>query len=319
MNLDLKPLKCFIAVAEELSFSVAAKRVHLTQPSISAQIRELERYLGIELFLRSTRSVVLTRLGRELYPVAKKVVNELDEFRSLSNRLNRQDARRLHIGAAYYTFNIPERVAILEAFAEQHPEITLDVYVQWQRTLLEFLSAGKIDLVLMVGYPVSASEFEDHSRNKASELLYPDNLSVAVLKRKPIQLLVPVESGLSDFEIIPLSALQGLRIAIPSREHGIPLISPVIQVLESANAEIFVPPEPHAAAVDRYGAKHRIPAVSFGWFQEMGGVDDNMVLKPVEGIDAETELVFVSEPDTVFPNVETFANFVKDAMAFPGR
>ena len=78
MQLELRQLRSFLAVAEELNFTRAAERLHLAQPALSAQIRQLERQLGCELFARTTRKVELTPVGRLLLEDARKLVADAD-------------------------------------------------------------------------------------------------------------------------------------------------------------------------------------------------------------------------------------------------
>ena len=73
---DLKPLRCFVALADELNFSRAAERVHLTQPALSSQIRSLEARLGFALCHRTTRRVALTDRGSALLPAARRLIEE---------------------------------------------------------------------------------------------------------------------------------------------------------------------------------------------------------------------------------------------------
>src|SRR3954462_7899448 len=78
MQLELRHLRYFVAVAEELNFSRAAERLHVAQPALSAQIRQLETQLGCELFARTTRKVELTPTGRLLLEDARRIVADAD-------------------------------------------------------------------------------------------------------------------------------------------------------------------------------------------------------------------------------------------------
>lgn len=78
MQLELRHLRYFLAVAEELNFSRAAERLHIAQPALSAQIRTLETQLGCELFHRTTRKVELTSAGQLLLPDARALVEQAD-------------------------------------------------------------------------------------------------------------------------------------------------------------------------------------------------------------------------------------------------
>jgi DNA-binding transcriptional LysR family regulator len=89
--MELRQLEYFVAVAEELHFSRAAERLHVAQPSVSEQIRALERELGLALFERSSRAVMLTAAGRDLLPLAVELLKGADELRLHAA----QTARRL--------------------------------------------------------------------------------------------------------------------------------------------------------------------------------------------------------------------------------
>jgi len=78
VTLNLKRIRYFTVVAEELHFGRAAERLHMAQPPLSQQIRQLESDLGVELFSRSTRRVTLTDAGSRFYPQALKLVTDAD-------------------------------------------------------------------------------------------------------------------------------------------------------------------------------------------------------------------------------------------------
>ena len=78
MNMTLRQVRAFVVVARFSSFTRAADLLHLTQPALTVQIRQLEQALGVKLFDRSTRAVELTRTGRELLPVLERLLGEFD-------------------------------------------------------------------------------------------------------------------------------------------------------------------------------------------------------------------------------------------------
>ena len=126
-DIELRHLRYFVAVAEELHFGRAAERLHLAQPPLSQQIRKLEELLGYPLFIRTSRSVSLTTAGEALLQRARRtlrnVQRDIDETRSIG----RGDVGSLHIGfigSAMLT-TLP---GIFRAYREAYPRVQLHLH-----------------------------------------------------------------------------------------------------------------------------------------------------------------------------------------------
>ena len=98
--MELRHFEAFVAVAEEVHFSKAAERLHIAQPPLSQRIRQLEKELGIELFVRTTRSVALTPAGEALLGPAHKVIAGAEEDRIAAKAGERGDYGRVTVGFA---------------------------------------------------------------------------------------------------------------------------------------------------------------------------------------------------------------------------
>ena len=313
MDLDAKPLRCFVAVAEEGSFSAAARRMNMTQPSLSAQIKGLEHLLGFELFLRTTRRVSLTPQGEAFLRGAERMIAEASRLKRTAESLRRSGEKRLSLGAAFYTIDIPERIQLIESFIGAHPEVSVDVDTRWQNELLRDFQAGELDFVLAIGMRVGRDTLDELSAShRVAEILYPDDLKRIVLRREPIELLVPAELPFANDDPVPLSALEGQRVAMFSALHGDPITRPVAEMLEQAGAEPVVPPEPHGIGVERYGRQFRIPAITLGWFGRHDNDAGSMVRRHLAGLDMETELVLLGSPDISSPQIEALWEFAAD-------
>src|SRR5438093_13421707 len=96
--LELRQLRYFLAVAEELNFSRAAERLHIAQPALSAQIRTLETQLGCELFSRTTRKVELTPAGELLLADARELVRHADQAAAKVGAVARGQRGELRVG-----------------------------------------------------------------------------------------------------------------------------------------------------------------------------------------------------------------------------
>ena len=96
--MELRQLQYFVAVAEALNFRKAADLVHVTQPSVSQQIRELEQELRVKLFVRDRKTVHLTDTGRLLLDKARTVLAQAAEIKELASRANGGQTGRIEVG-----------------------------------------------------------------------------------------------------------------------------------------------------------------------------------------------------------------------------
>ena len=122
--MELRQLKCFVAIAEELHFRKAAERVGLAQTALSAQIRKLEDELGFPLLFRTTRHVSLTQAGAVFLGEVREILERLDRGVEKAREANRSGLNRLRIGgidAALVWFLPP----VIEEFRRRHPTIHL--------------------------------------------------------------------------------------------------------------------------------------------------------------------------------------------------
>lgn len=144
MDYSLRELECFTAVAEELSFTRAAQKLHLAQPPLSRHIRALEEKLGTPLFDRSGRKVSLTATGAIFYEETRSVLPQLRRAGETTRRFASGETVRLRLGFVSAVLS-PELVAILKAFRERHPEVQLLMQDQPPAEQLYSLRRGTLD------------------------------------------------------------------------------------------------------------------------------------------------------------------------------
>ncbi|GHH88604.1 LysR family transcriptional regulator [Streptomyces sulfonofaciens] len=142
---DPSQLRTFLAVAQTLSFTRAARRLGLRQSTVSQHVRRLEAAAGRQLFLRDTHAVELTEDGEAMLGFARRILEVHDQATAFfaGTRLR----GRLRFGASE-DFVMTRLTDILEAFRHEHPEVDLELTVELSGTLHEQLAAGKLDLVL---------------------------------------------------------------------------------------------------------------------------------------------------------------------------
>jgi DNA-binding transcriptional LysR family regulator len=153
-DIELRHLRYFVTVAEELHFGRAAQRLHLSQPPLSQQIRRLEEILGYPLFLRTSRSVSLTPAGEDFLPRAqrtlRKVQRDIDETRSIG----RGEVGSLHIGfvGSGMLTTLP---AIFRSYREAYPRVRLHLHESFTSQVISGLESGMLDAgILRDGDPV---------------------------------------------------------------------------------------------------------------------------------------------------------------------
>jgi DNA-binding transcriptional LysR family regulator len=146
--MELRQLRSFVVVAEEMNVGRAAVRLHLTQPSLSRQIAALEHDLGVELFARVRRRFVLTAAGETFLAEAKDLLRRSDEAVRAAQRTQRGELGTLRLRFVQSaTFEVLPR--LLGAFRQAYPEVVLDLESVTTIRQTEALRDGRIDVGLM--------------------------------------------------------------------------------------------------------------------------------------------------------------------------
>jgi len=144
-NFSLRELECFTAVAEELNFTAAARRLHLSQPPLSRHIAALEEKLGATLFRRSRREVSLTPAGECFRAETKGVLAQLERAEAAVRMRDWEQGERLSIGFVSALLS-PDLMAVFESFHEAHPETRITLHDTLPADQVVQLKAGVIEL-----------------------------------------------------------------------------------------------------------------------------------------------------------------------------
>lgn len=146
--MELRHLRYFVAVAEELHFRRAAERLHIAQPAVSQQIRNLEAELGVELFCRTQRRVTLTPGGEALLEEARRVLAQADIAQRAARHAHERALGQLRVG--YLPDAFPAVVPrLLRRFSAGAPGITLRLETGSSRRLLEDVREDRLDVAIV--------------------------------------------------------------------------------------------------------------------------------------------------------------------------
>lgn len=220
-NLDLRHLRYFIAVAEELSITRAAERVRIAQPSLSVQIKHLEAQVGADLLDRGGRTIALTEAGRVFLTQARKVLAEANRSVDLARQAASGEIGSLAIGynmpAAYRVF--PN---IVPAFRRKYPNVRLSFHGLYTPQQIDAVRRGEIDLGF-VWLPFFKSDINVH------ELL-----------KEPLIAVLPADHRLTAKSRLSISDLSEEPLVMASRRADPETYHQIEQIFLDAGAVMNV-------------------------------------------------------------------------------
>lgn len=160
--MEIKQLRAFVAIAEEKTFTAGAKRVNVTQAAVSMQIRQLEEEVGLPLFTRTPRRVILTEAGEKLLGRARGILREhaaaIEELAEIAGAVH----GRLRIGSASAMFATTQLPNILEELKEEYPQAEVSVSSGTSKILVERILHGELDIAF-VSLPIESPNIETES------------------------------------------------------------------------------------------------------------------------------------------------------------
>jgi LysR family nitrogen assimilation transcriptional regulator len=199
--MELRQLRSFVHIAELGSFSLAAERLHIVQPALTRQMQSLETELGVRLFVRHGRGVMLTPQGEALSLRAIAILREVEQVRADL----RTDGNFL---SGEISFGMPPTVAevlsgaLIEKFAQHHPLVKLKVVSAYSGHVLDWLQKGVLDLAVLY-----------------------DNKSLPLIRSRALitEELMLIENGpaAEPRQPIPFAAAATLKLVLPSPAHGL--------------------------------------------------------------------------------------------------
>ncbi|GAB1544771.1 LysR family transcriptional regulator [Scytonema sp. NUACC21] len=213
--MELRHLRYFVTLAEELHFGRAAERLHIAQPPLSQQIRQLETELGFELFHRTKRSVQLTAAGEVFFAQAQQILEQVEQAIQMGRQTSRGEIGQLAIGfVSSAAYNIlPDilrrfRTTVAKVRLELH-ELTTDQQLQW-------LAEGRIDIGFL--------------RPPVEDTLF----STETIFREPLVVALPSGHSLANETQVSVRSLSCEHFILFPRKLAPGLHDPIISLCQQA-------------------------------------------------------------------------------------
>jgi len=200
MHLTLRQLEVFAAVARHGSYTRAAEELHLSQPAVSMQIRQLEDTAGLPLFEKLGKKIHLTQAGREFFHYSQAIGRQLQELDEVIESLKGVHTGHLRLSVATTANYFATR--LLAAFSRRYPGTTFSLDVTNRKTLLDQLASNETDLVIM-GKPPEELE-----------------LDATPFMENPLVIIAPPDHPLAGQKAIPLDRLRGEVFVAREQQSG---------------------------------------------------------------------------------------------------
>jgi DNA-binding transcriptional LysR family regulator len=213
--MELRHLRYFSTVANELHFGRAAEKLHIAQPPLSKQIQDLEAELGFELFTRTKRSVALTPAGQAFLIEVNQIFQQLDRAIDIGKKTSRGELGQISIGfVGSATYNILP--VILQQFRDRYPHVQIELHELTTDRQLIWLREGRIDIGL-IRPPIV-------ERDLASQVIFQESLVIAL----------PINHHLAMVDSIDLRSLATEPFILFPRQLAPGLYDPIIAICQAA-------------------------------------------------------------------------------------
>jgi LysR family hydrogen peroxide-inducible transcriptional activator len=259
-DISLRQLEYVVAVADLLGFRRAAEHCHVSQPALSAQIQQLEDVLGVKLFERDKRRVMLTAAGEDLVARARRVLTEAGDILSAAARLSDPFSGSLHLGVipTIAPYVLPE---VVPALTKKYPRLQLRLREEKTELLVRALNEGRLDTALLAleadlgdlehvviaedPFVVAAPPGHSLAKKKQVQLRDLDEEEVLLLedghcfRRQALALCTRVGAREVDFRATSLTTLAQMVMA---GDSGITLLPSLSVPIENRLGQLVVRP-----------------------------------------------------------------------------
>ena len=293
--MELRHLRYFVAVAEELHFTRAAERLHIGQPPLSHAIQVLEADIGAQLFERSKRWVRLTEAGKLFLDDARRILALADQAVETARRAARGEAGELRIGFTYSTPLTPLFAEVINRYRHHFPLVTLTLHEMATLRQLEAIGQRTLDLGFV----------------RPPEVAVPNGVQLTPLREDPLMVVLPEWHPLAAKPALAISELAELPFVMYPPGGGTGIYPQIFRLCRAAG---FVP---------RVGQTAGEASTIIGLVAAGSGVSllpssfdrirmDGVCYRPLLDAEATTMLLLAQRAGERSPLIDAFVALVTD-------
>ena len=219
--MELRHLRYFITVAEELNFSKAALKLYTAQPSLSQQIKDLEEDVGVQLLYRTKRKVELTEEGAVFLEQARLTLAQADKAIAMARQVSQAKQQMLRIGFVPVA-EMKIFPYVLPNLRVQNPDLKIELLSMNNTEQMRLLKKGELDIT-----------FTRHN-------FHSDEIESQFVLREPLIFLLPKDHPLAKYERIPVKALNGIDFIIPAVEQSQTSHHTILEFAKAQNIEFNI-------------------------------------------------------------------------------
>ena len=300
--MELRHLRYFVAVAEELHFTRAAERLHIGQPPLSHAIQVLEADIGAQLLERSKRWVRLTEAGRLFLDDARRILALAEQARETARRAARGEAGELRIGFTYSTPLTPLFAEVINRYRHHFPLVTLTLHEMATLRQLEAIGQRTLDLGFV----------------RPPEVAVPNGVMLTPLREDPLMVVLPSWHRLAAKPALAIRELEALPFVMYPPGGGTGIYPQILRLCRAAG---FAP---------RVGQTAGEASTIIGLVAAGSGISllpssfdrirmDGVCYRPLLDPEATTMLLLAQRAGEQSPLIDAFVALVTDAAKLQPR
>jgi len=219
--MELRHLRYFITVAEELNFSKAALKLYTAQPSLSQQIKDLEEDVGVKLLHRTKRKVELTEEGAVFLEQARLTLAQADKAVAMARQVSKAKQQMLRIGFVPVA-EMKVFPYVLPNLRVQNPDLKIELLSLNNNEQMRLIKKGELDITF------TRQNFQN------------DEIESQFVLREPLIFILPKDHLLTKYERIPVKALDGIDFIIPAAEESLTLHNLILDFAKQNGVEFNI-------------------------------------------------------------------------------